>query len=74
MNLLDEITASKKMFVSSKGRNPDEIWITKKALLDVARLLKMAYYPNEVAGVPVIIWSPTAIELKGNNDSPFRFE
>lgn len=74
MNILEQVEVAKLQFVSKNGREPEEIQITKPALLDVARLEKRAYYPNEVAGLPVVIWSPTSSELKRNGDIPFRLE
>ena len=74
MNVLQQVEEAKSQFVSKNGREPEEIQITKPALLDVARLEKRAYYPNEVAGLPVVIWSPTADELKRNAGIPFRLE
>lgn len=74
MNIIDQVTEAKSRFVKLHGREPEEISITKTALLDVARLEKRAYYPNEVEGLPVVIWSPTTSELKGNGNVPFRLE
>lgn len=74
MNILKQIDAAKSQFATENGREPEEIEITKKALLDVARAQKMAFYPNEVLGLPVVFWSPTANELKQNGGVPFRLE
>jgi len=74
MNFLEQIEEAKTRFTKLHGKEPEEISITKKALLEVARLEKRAYYPNEVLGIPVVIWSPTSTELKQNDSLPFRFD
>jgi len=74
MNILQQVEEAKSQFARINGRDPEEIQITKPALLEVARLEKRAYYPNEVAGLPVVIWSPTSAELKRNAGIPFRLE
>lgn len=74
MNIVEQVQQAKARFASENGRKPEEIQISKPALLEVARLEKRAYYPNEVAGLPVVIWSPTASELKRNGGVPFRLE
>jgi hypothetical protein len=74
MNILEQIEEAKSRFAAKNEREPEEISITKPALLEVARLEKIAYYPNAVLGIPVVFWSPTSSELKQNGDVPFRFE
>lgn len=74
MNILEQIDAAKLRFAKLHGKEPEEIAITKAALLDVARLEKSAYYPNEVLGLPVVIWSPTSNEIDRNDGLPFRLE
>jgi len=74
MNILEQIQQAKTRFANENGREPGEIQVTKLALLDVARLEKRGYYPNEILGLPVVIWSPTAGELKRNGGLPFRLE
>jgi len=74
MNILEQISAANSRFTEEHGREPEEISITKKSLLEIARLQKRAYYPNEVLGIPVVIWSPTPGELKRNSGVPFRLE
>lgn len=74
MNILEQILKAKSRFADENGREPEEVHITKPALLDVARLEKRAYYPNEIDGLQVVIWSPTSGELKNNGGVPFRFD
>ena len=74
MDIVQQVEEAKSRFTRSNGREPEEVQITKFALLEVARLEKQAYYPNEVAGLHVVIWSPTASELKRNAGVPFRLE
>jgi len=74
MNILEQVQQAKSRFAKENGREAEEIQVTKPALLEVARLEKRAYYPNEILGLPVVIWSPTAGELKRNGGLPFRLE
>ena len=74
MNILEQVQETKSRFAAENGREPAQIYITKPALLEVARLEKRAYYPNEIHGLEVVIWSPTSGELKRNDDLLFRLE
>ena len=74
MNILEQVKDAKPRFVELNGREPEHIFVTKTSLLEVARLEKRSYYPNEILGIQVIIWSPTSGELERNGGAAFYLE
>ena len=74
MNILEQVRESSARFIESNGREPENIFVTKPALLEVARLEKRSYYPNEILGIQVVIWSPTSGELERNGGAAFYLE